>query len=157
MTDSTRRYSDEEFALIIRKASQPLDPASPSTPATEATGLTLDEIRAIAADVGLDPERVAAAAASIPATGDGTQDRSLLGEARYQLQVEVPRQVPEDDLVEIFEVARQQLGQRGSLHEVMGSLEWSSQDDVVQYHVSLSRRTVEPASPSVLSGRRQHC
>ena len=63
---SERRYSDEEFALILRNASALQERRSEGGAVVTSEGLTLEEIRSIAADVGLDPEAVTTAAALLP-------------------------------------------------------------------------------------------
>lgn len=65
MTDE-RRYGDEEVATIFeRAANHPTAGGSAVTSTTASTGLTLQELQAIGAEVGLEPERIADAAASL--------------------------------------------------------------------------------------------
>ena len=65
-----RHYSDEEFAIILRTASEAPDGFPPALPPEPQDGLTLSEIKAIAAEVGIAPEKVSRAAALLPAGGD---------------------------------------------------------------------------------------
>src|SRR4051812_34494313 len=53
MVDDQRVYSDEEFALILRKAAELV--SHTETPATSSGGLTLAEMKAAAAQAGFDP------------------------------------------------------------------------------------------------------
>jgi hypothetical protein len=65
MTDE-RRYGDEEVATIFeRAANHPAPGGSAVASTTASTGLTLRELQAIGAEVGLEPERIADAAASL--------------------------------------------------------------------------------------------
>lgn len=65
MTDE-RRYGDEEVATIFeRAANHPAPGGSAVASTTASTGLTLQELQAIGAEVGLEPERIADAAASL--------------------------------------------------------------------------------------------
>ena len=57
-----RRYSDEEFALILRRASE----ISEVGDARPGGGLSLSEIQQIAGEAGIDPTAVARAAAGLP-------------------------------------------------------------------------------------------
>lgn len=60
MTDDQRRYSDEEFAHILRSATE--QAARHDAPISSSAGLTLAEIQSAAAQVGIDPLLVAQAA-----------------------------------------------------------------------------------------------
>jgi hypothetical protein len=75
--DDQRVYSDEEFALILRKATELASRAEPPVPSS--AGLTLTEMKAVAAQVGLDPALVERAARLLAvramASPLGTADR----------------------------------------------------------------------------------
>ncbi len=62
MTDE-RRYDDDEVAAIFETASAP--PALRRSEAPPAEGLTLAELQEIGREVGIPPERIAAAASSL--------------------------------------------------------------------------------------------
>jgi hypothetical protein len=66
MSDDQRVYSDEEFALVLRKATELASRAEPRTPSS--AGLTLTEMKAAAAQVGLDPALVERAARLLAAS-----------------------------------------------------------------------------------------
>lgn len=53
MADEQRIYSDEEFALVLRKAAELS--ARTDRPGFSPEGLTLAEMKAAAAQAGLDP------------------------------------------------------------------------------------------------------
>ena len=68
--DDERRYSDEEFALILRRAveieGRPTpEPEAPTLPLPPSDGLTLTEIQEIAGEAGIDPAAVAEAASAL--------------------------------------------------------------------------------------------
>ena len=83
MSDGFRRYTEREFTLILSKAAE-LDGSSRSIDRIE-DGLTIEEIKSIAAGVGLDPDSVVRAARLVPeevrpsllrrAIGGGLRDR----------------------------------------------------------------------------------
>lgn len=54
MADEGRIYSDDEFAVILRKAAELASRSE--TPAVASTGSTLAEITSAAAQAGLDPD-----------------------------------------------------------------------------------------------------
>src|SRR5262245_37986804 len=60
MADDQRVYSDEEFALILRKAAELA--SQTESPAASSAGLTLTEMKSAAAQAGLDPALVERAA-----------------------------------------------------------------------------------------------
>jgi len=76
-----RRYNDDEIREIIRLASE-VDAASGggAVGAGDAQGMTLAQIQAIGAEVGLDPTLVARAAAEVGvASGQGDSGQRTLG------------------------------------------------------------------------------
>ena len=80
--DGERTYSDEEFALILRKAA---DLASRSDqPGTSGTGLTLAEMKAAASQSGFDPELVERAARLLSTSQPSVMDRVLGGPLRHE-------------------------------------------------------------------------
>ncbi|HSM35374.1 MAG TPA: hypothetical protein VK837_03170 [Longimicrobiales bacterium] len=66
--DTDRRYTDEEVRAIFRESGEGPGPTT-SDPGPGGEGLTLAELREIATEVGLDPNRVAEAARALEATG----------------------------------------------------------------------------------------
>jgi len=60
-TISDRRYSDEEFALVVRKASELQQPGKEGT-----GGLTLADMKSVGQDVGIDAELIERAASLVP-------------------------------------------------------------------------------------------
>ena len=77
MSDDERVYSDEEFALILRKATELASRAEPRT--HSSTGLTLTEMKAASAQVGLDPALVERAARLLAATPTSSPLERLIG------------------------------------------------------------------------------
>lgn len=136
-----RRYSEEEFALVLRMASEVQEGGeSGSDRSLPPEGLTLSQIREIALEVGIDPERVSRAAALLPSGGESLGVRLLGGHPRDHLEHMVSGEVPEKDLGRIIEVARSTLGVPGETREVMGSLEWTGSNNVTGFFVSVTPR-----------------
>ena len=89
MSDDQRVYSDEEFALILRKATE-LASRSEGPPSS-SDGLTLAEMKAAAAQVGLDPALVDRAARMLTATATETPlERLIGGPTRHNLEARFP-------------------------------------------------------------------
>jgi hypothetical protein len=95
MPDDQRVYSDEEFALILRKATELASRAEPA--ATSSAGLTLAEMKAAAAQVGFDPGLVERAARLvIPKAPASPLERLLGGPLRHDLSARFPVRLSDD-------------------------------------------------------------
>ncbi len=141
--DSNRRYSDEEFALILRKASK-LQTDGPqqelSTGEHPADGLSLSEIQSIAEEAGIDPRLVAEAAAALPTLAAGTAAKVFGGASRYHLEYNRTGEVTEEDLGRIVDVIRREARHQGDASRVLDSLEWKTIGEVSQIYVNVTPR-----------------
>jgi len=93
MSDDQRIYSDEEFALILRKAAEMASRAESAGPSS--TGLTLTEMKAAAAQVGLDPALVERAARLLAVDATASPLERLIGgplrhehDARFSIKLD---------------------------------------------------------------------
>ena len=143
-TNDERRYSEEEFALILRTASE-IKREEGGEPRSSA-GLTLSEILQIAQEAGIDPELVSKAAALLPTE----QARSSIpvrifgGPSKYRMVRSAPGKVAEEDLGLILEVIRDVMEHQGVASEVFGGLEWKNAGgDVSSIAVNVSARDDE--------------
>lgn len=76
MSDDRRTYSEREFAVILSRASEL---ASGSPEAERHGAFSLEEMKAIAAEVGIDPALIERAARLVPAEADPSAVEKLLG------------------------------------------------------------------------------
>jgi hypothetical protein len=136
-TDEGCRYSDEEFALILRMASEAPGGPDPTPP---QPGLTLAEIREIADQVGIDPERVSRAAALLASARDTGGSRLLGGHPRHRLEQSIPGSIPGPQLGRVIDVARRALDTQGETREVLGALEWKGETNAATVSVSVVPR-----------------
>jgi hypothetical protein len=83
-SDHERRYSDDEFALVLRLASEVKSPGELAPPPPSREGLTLSEMREIAAEVGIHPDRVSRAVALLPPGDESIGVRLLGGHPRHR-------------------------------------------------------------------------
>lgn len=113
MSDDQRVYSDEEFALILRKATEL---ASRSEgPTSSSAGLTLTEMKAAAAQVGLDPGLVERAARMLTATANASPlERLIGGPTRHNLEAHFPVRLDENDAALLLSAVRIIAGVAGS-------------------------------------------
>src|SRR5687768_5088687 len=96
MSDDQRVYSDEQFALILRKAAELASGAQPSAPSQ--SGLTLTEMKAAASQVGFDPALVERAARLLAVGAAASPLERLIGgplrhehEARFPIKLDEHR------------------------------------------------------------------
>lgn len=121
MTDE-RRYTDEEIREIFGAATE----AGPGgrTPST-GTGMTLREIQEIADEVGISPERIAAAAAALDRHPPVTARRRMLGmPIGVGRAVDLPRAPTDREWEMIVADLRETFGARGRVTELRNLREW---------------------------------
>lgn len=139
-----RRYSEEEFALILRKASEIQDAPGDGTGRSGGQGFTLEEIRSIAAEAGIDPQNVSRAAALL-GSKEWEERKGLAaaifgGSGAYHLDVEVPGRLTADEYGRILELIRRTMEHQGEASEVLGGVEWKTVGQFSTVNVNLSPR-----------------
>ncbi len=112
MSDDQRVYSDEEFALILRKATELASRAEPT--ALSLAGLTLTEMKAAAAQVGFDPVLVERAARMLTATATASPlERLIGGPLRHNHEVRFPIKLDENRSALLLSAVRISAGLAG--------------------------------------------
>lgn len=122
-----RRYRDDEVAQIFEAASAPVSSRSELAP---AQGLTLAELQSIGREVGIAPERIAQAAASLAYAAAPAERRTELGmPISAGLVVELPRALTDrewalvvSDLRETFRARGKDISQGETRQWVNGNL-----------------------------------
>lgn len=132
-----QKYTESEFALILRKA---IELQERRGAVDAAHGLSLAEIQAIAAEIGLEPGLVEQAASLVPRTGAGKMARLFGGPSVYQMEYSVAGEFPKDDFGKVVDAIRRITGHQGQVTEVLGSLEWQTVGEVSQILVTVSPR-----------------
>ena len=113
MSGDHRRYSDEEFALILRKAAELANDAD--VPTASSDGLTLTEMKAAAAQAGLDPALIERAARLLVATTtESPLDRLIGGPLRHQHELRFPVALDAHGAARLLSAVRIGAGQAGS-------------------------------------------
>jgi len=128
-----RRFDEDQFGEILRKAAemQARLPARTTDPGasdesgslTAPTGMSLSEIRAIAAEVGIDPDLVTRAASLVSDDSGATEG---LGH-RWVLENSASGQLTEEDKVRLLRAIRDATGSHGDSDVAGAGLEWRSQ------------------------------
>ena len=133
-SDDERRYSDEEFSLILKAASEEEAGLAAAPP---QQGLTLAEIQQIATEAGIDANSVSRAAALLPSMHGETANRLIGASPRHRLEHTISGVVPAGDLVRVIDVARRALDMQGETREVMGGVEWKASSGTTTVVVSI--------------------
>lgn len=132
----TRRYSDREVGIIIQRA---LESAGEGEgPGGVGEGLSLAQIKEIAAEVGIDPARVGAAAVSLWEPEAAPANRYVGIPTTMQLQTTVPdRDLDSEQRTEILTIIRSVQHRQGITGSEFGSLEWRAKDALGARYVSV--------------------
>lgn len=121
----TRRYGDDEVREIFSLATTG-GTGEQSVPA-ESGGLTLDQLRQIAQEAGIDPARVAQAAASLDARGRPAPIRRMMGmPIGVSRVVDLPRAPTNREWEQLIAEFRTTFGAQGRATVSGGLREWSN-------------------------------
>jgi hypothetical protein len=132
-----RRFTDREVREIIKKAVE----STSSTDLVRSEGLSLEELKAIAGDVGIDPDRLEAAARAVVMGGaGGTKNKLFGGPIVLDFEEKVPAEFDPQDTPELLSMIRRVMGQQGEAEELHGSIEWSVKGDMGERYVTLAPR-----------------
>lgn len=113
MSDDQRVYSDEEFAVILRKAAELA--SRPEVPAASPSGLTLTEMKSAAAQAGLDPALIERAARMLVTQGATSPiERLTGGPLRHSQEARFPVKLDEHSAARLLSAVRITAGVAGS-------------------------------------------
>ncbi|HSG50229.1 MAG TPA: hypothetical protein VLA43_20550 [Longimicrobiales bacterium] len=131
-----RRFSEEEFALVLRRATELQARGPGQGPALErADGLTLDEMKAIASEVGISSEAVEEAALALRWAGGTPADPLAV---KFVLAASVPGRLSDEDRMRVLQAIRDGAMHYGEARETPTGVEWSSaKGETTQLNVSV--------------------
>ncbi len=139
-----RRYSEDEFAIILRKASEIQLSGGGSSKPSSSSGLTLDEIRSIATEAGIDAEAVTRAASVMGAMEwderTGLAAKIFGGPGKFHLDCEIPGRIPAEEMARILGEIRRAAEHQGEANEILGGMEWKTVGDLSAINVNISPR-----------------
>lgn len=125
--DSERRYGEEEVRKVFARAAEADEEERASLPSPVDGGLTLGELQAVGLEVGLSPERVAAAAAELDATPPLVPRRKLLGVPISAGRiVDLPRELTDREWHFLVAELRATFDAKGEVGADGGIREWSN-------------------------------
>lgn len=139
-----RRYSEEEFALILRKASELQESPGDRIGRREGGGFSLEEIQSIAQEAGIDPAAVTRAA-SLIGVMEWEEKRGLAaaifgGPSTFHLDSEIPGRLPPEEVGRVLEEIRRAAEHQGDAKEVLGGVEWKTVGELSAINVNISPR-----------------
>lgn len=130
-----RRYTEQEFAIILRKAME-LEERAPFAPG-RAEGMTLEEIQAVAREVGVDPALVSRAATLLTREEGAEEERVLRGTMKAARTLRTSRVLSPDDMSRVVSAIRRRLAAQGEVAQELTGVTWKSVGDVTQTFVTL--------------------
>ena len=124
-SDDDPTYSDQEFALILGKAAELA--RSPEAVGTPVTGLSLSEMKAIAAEVGLAPALVERASLLLPRPGGASLGERLLGgPLSFRFEGRFGSTLDEHRAAHLLSVVRAEAEERGTGEAGPADMSWTS-------------------------------
>ncbi len=128
-----RRYTDQEVAEILERATETQAAALPASPGSEA-GLTLAQLQEIGAEVGIEPARIAEAARTVGLRPLAPPQPTFLGAPRSVSRlVPIPRPLDEDEWTRLVVDLRETFGAAGRIRAEGSLRSWANGN--LQVHV----------------------
>lgn len=119
-----RRYTDEDVRRILSTAVE-LQERSAALAVEAGRGLTLDELRSVAREAGIDARFVDLAAGHLDAPVERRENGLAGGPTQWHYRASIPGEIGEKDLERILQAIRATLHEKGEVSEVWGRIEWS--------------------------------
>ena len=135
-----KRYGDEETALILRRAAELQEPRQRSG---RATGFTLAEIQQIASEAGIDPARVAEAAALVTVHERDRRGRLIGAPTRFSYERVIAGEVRDPAWGVLVDEIREAIDKPGQVGHVAGALEWVYEGEGDWIRVGVTSRAGE--------------
>ena len=120
---SDRRFTDREVALVLRRAAD-LEKDTPG--GGTGRGLSLEELREIAAEAGIDPSLITRAVEEMESRG-GLVPLSFLGPPAVRRETRaVPAELTREQLKDLIRIMDQAIPSQGTVTEALDSVRWNS-------------------------------
>ena len=132
---SERRYTDDEVAQVLQRAAD-LDRDTGS--ATLAKGLSLTELRDIAAEAGIDPVMVTRAASELSGRRSRRSTGGVLGGSGVVGRTAaLPGRMDREALGHLVDIVDAEASEQGTVGEALGSVRWTSTNRFLSRQVVL--------------------
>jgi hypothetical protein len=133
---SDRRFTDREVALVLRRAVE-LEKDSSADGSASGRGLSIADLKEIAAEAGISPDVIGRAIAELESR-KGLEPLSIAGPSAVSREVRaVPRELSAKDLGELIRIVDQEVADQGTVQEALGTVRWTSQGRFLSTQVSL--------------------
>ena len=133
---SARTYTEKEISRILKRASAMQEQAAP-----ESSGLSLEEIQQVAADAGIDPRFIVAAASELERQTDTERPFHLFGGPMSILEERtVAGRLTEEQREAVLADVRRVYRRAGTVNRIGRTLEWTHSDRNDQVQVSFTER-----------------
>jgi hypothetical protein len=134
MSIDDRKYTEQEVGEILQKALE----GEPGKSLAHSDGTSLEELKAIGAEVGIDPSRIEGAARALDTIPDGKVNPLLGFPTSWDYEARVPGELTPEDTPEAVAIIRRITGKPGKLTEIHGTVEWRTDGDVGSRWVTVS-------------------
>jgi hypothetical protein len=125
LSDTSKRYTEREFSLILSKAAELAGSSNPV--GRNEDGLTLKQITSIATEAGLDPDSIARAARLIADEGQPSVLRQVMGGAfRVQRGFDLPGALTNERAQRILNAVRRAMQIHGVGNADSSGVSWST-------------------------------
>ena len=136
--DGSRRFTDREVAMIIRAASE----IDEKQGADGGGGLSVEDVKEIASEVGISPEAVSQAVARLDTRRESTS--VMRGAPVSHKAVHAVRgELNETALGQLIRLVDEETDSTGTVSEALGSVRWTSGDRFHSMQVSLTPQNDE--------------
>jgi hypothetical protein len=130
----TRRFTDSEVATVLRKAAEIDEAAGAATGA----GLSLHELQEIAKEVGISPEAIAKAAATLERRGVRTGGLVAGSPLVRRAVHSVDGELNADGIAGLVRLIDEKSDAAGEVSEALGAVRWTSRDRFHGMQVSIT-------------------
>lgn len=135
ISDDSNEYSDQDFALILSKATELA--RKPDSSERQASSFSLAEMKAIAVEAGLDPALIERAARLVPAqSAEGPLTRLLGGPVKYRLEGYFDKKLTTTEAEVLLSAVRAAAEQQGEGSADSAGMSWHSVGEGSQFLVS---------------------
>lgn len=125
--DSERRYNDEEVAEVLQRAVQPVSGGRNLTARRPSEGITLAQLESVAAEAGIDPDRVRHAALALRDAPPPEGGSLVFGpRTTHVFDLTIEGEVPPGRLSDLVAAIRRLTRVKGKIVEVGDWIEWTS-------------------------------
>lgn len=139
MSEQSRRFTDQEVALVLKRASE-IDVERQ----TGGAGLSLRDLREIASEVGISGEAVERAVASLDRRGE--MGAALAGAPLVRKAAHaVPGRLDREAIARLVGLIDERTDSAGAVSEALGSVRWTTGDRFRSTRVSITPRDEETA------------